>query len=345
MKTFYITKPDNAIREQLLSKIDNLTKPKGALGQLEELAVQIGLIQQTATPALRHPHNIIFAADHGIVNEGVSVSPKNVTRQQTENFIKGGGGINFLCRQHRFVLKVVDAGVDGDFPPGLGIIHKKVRRGTRNYLHEAAMTAEERNRCLDCGAEVVRDAHAAGCNVISFGEMGIGNTSAASLWMSCLAGIPLELCVGAGAGLDSAGVSHKYRILKQAMNKYTGNKSAAEVMRYFGGLEMVMATGGILQAAELQMTILIDGFIMSNCLLAAVCLYPDTLSYAVFAHESGEPGHRLLLEYFKAAPLLRLGLRLGEGTGSVCAFPIVDSAVRMMNEMDSFGKAEVTKYF
>jgi nicotinate-nucleotide--dimethylbenzimidazole phosphoribosyltransferase len=346
MRTFHITKPDEAIREQLLDKINNLTKPKGSLGRLEELALQTGLIQQTATPVLTHPHNIIFAADHGIVEEGVSLSPKSVTRQQTENFMKGGGGINFLCRQHGFTLMVVDAGVDADFPPGLGIIDRKVRRGTRNYLHQPAMTEEECNRCLDSGAEVVREAHAAGCNIISFGEMGIGNTSASALWMSCLTDIPLRLCVGAGTGLDHAGVSHKYRILKQALDNYnTAAGPAAGVMRYFGGLEMVMAVGGILQAAELRMIILIDGFIMSNCLLAAVRLYPAVASYVVFAHESGEPGHRLLLEHLNATPLLRLGLRLGEGTGSVCAFPIVDSAVRMMNEMDSFSKAEVTKYF
>ncbi|MDR2811085.1 MAG: nicotinate-nucleotide--dimethylbenzimidazole phosphoribosyltransferase [Tannerellaceae bacterium] len=345
MKTFHITKPDEAIREQLLHKINNLTKPIGSLGRLEELAVQIGLIQQTDTPALKRPNHIIFAADHGIAAEGVSLSPQAVTWQQTENFMKGGAAINFLCRQHGFELHVVDAGVDYNFSPHLGIIDKKVRCGTHNYLYQAAMTERECKRCLASGAEVVRDVSAGGCNIVSFGEMGIGNTSSSSLWMSCFTGLPLERCVGAGTGLDSAGVSRKYNILREAQNRYRGKGATTDVMRYFGGLEMVMAVGGILQAAELGMIILIDGFIMTNCLLAAARLYPHVLSYAIFGHESGESVHRLLLEHLRAVPLLHLGMRLGEGAGAVCAFPIVDSAVRMMNEMDSFQRAEVTKYF
>ncbi|MDR2388599.1 MAG: nicotinate-nucleotide--dimethylbenzimidazole phosphoribosyltransferase [Tannerellaceae bacterium] len=345
MKTFSITRPDEAIRKRLLDKIDNLTKPKGSLGRLEELAVQIGLIQQTDRPSLRRPHNILFAADHGIAKEGVSPSPQSVTRQQTENFIRGGGGINFLCRQHGFTLKVVDAGVDGDFPPELGIVDKKVRRATRNFLWEAAMTEEERDACIQGGAEVVKEVYDRGCNIVSFGEMGIGNTSASSLWMSCFTGLRPESCIGSGAGLDSHGLAHKRQVLKQALERYDGDASTLDVMRYFGGLEMVMAVGAILEAAELRMIILIDGFILTNCLLAAVRLYPQAAAYAVFAHESGEAGHQLLLKHLKASPLLHLGLRLGEGTGSLCAFPIVDSAVRMMNEMESFARAEVTKYF
>jgi nicotinate-nucleotide--dimethylbenzimidazole phosphoribosyltransferase len=346
MKTFDIHKPNETIRELLLDKIHNLTKPKGSLGRLEEVALQIGMIQQTDKPVLKNPYNIIFAADHGITEEGVSASPKAVTWQQTENFMQGGAGINFLCRQHGFKLFVIDAGVDYDFPAGLGVVDRKVRRGTRNYLHEAAMTEEERDRCIAWGADVVTEAWEDGCNIVSFGEMGIGNTSASSLWMTCLTKIPLASCVGAGAGLDAAGVLHKYQILKQALDHYGGDGSdVADVMRYFGGLEMVMAVGGMLRAAELGMTILIDGFIMTNCLLAATQLYPPVLSYTLFGHESGEAGHRLLLEHLGAVPLLHLGMRLGEGTGSVCAFPMVDSAVRMINEMQSFRQAEVTKYF
>ncbi|MDR2119036.1 MAG: nicotinate-nucleotide--dimethylbenzimidazole phosphoribosyltransferase [Tannerellaceae bacterium] len=345
MKTFHIEKPGEAIREQLLDKINNLTKPQGSLGRLEELALRIGLIQQTDRPSLLNPHHILFAADHGIVEEGVSVAPKAVTRQQTENFVQGGAAINFLCRQHGFTLKVVDAGVDADFPPSLDIIDRKVRKGTRNFLHGDALTEEELNRCLDCGAELVRDTQAEGCNVISFGEMGIGNTSASSLWTACLAGIPLAACTGAGAGLDSAGVSHKYSVLKQALDRYRGDPSPFPVMQRFGGLEMAMAVGAMLQAAELRMIILIDGFIMTACLLAAERLSPGVTEYALFGHESGEAGHRLLLDYLGAQPLLHLNLRLGEGSGALCAFPLVDSAVRMMREMHSFHRAEVAKYF
>lgn len=345
MRTFHITSPKEAIRIELIDKINNLTKPKGSLGTLEELALQIGLIQQTLTPILQNPQNIIFAADHGIVEERISLSPKEITWQQISNFLHGGAGVNFLCRQHGFVLKIVDAGVDYDLPYEKGIINMKVRRGTRNYLHEAAMTEEEMELCLERGAETVRICHEEGSNILSFGEMGIGNTSSSSMWMTCFTGIPLEQCVGAGSGLDNAGVRHKYNILKRALDNYNGDGNPYDIIRYFGGLEMVMAVGAMLQAAELKMTILVDGFIMTNCILAASKLYPAVLDYAIFGHCGDELGHKLLLDQIKAKPLLNLGLRLGEGTGAICAYPIVDSAVRMINEMDNFAHASITKYF
>ncbi|MDR2913913.1 MAG: nicotinate-nucleotide--dimethylbenzimidazole phosphoribosyltransferase [Tannerella sp.] len=346
MKHFQIYNPEEKIKEKLQHKIDNLTKPKGSLGRLEEVALQVGFIQQTLTPKLNNPHNVIFAADHGITDENVSVSPKEVTWQQCIHFLKSnGGGINFLCRQHGFILKVVDAGVDYDFPSDIGIVDMKIRKGTRNYVHEAAMTTEEMELCIDRGAAVVRKINEAGCNIISFGEMGIGNTSSSSLWMTCLTNIPLLQCVGAGAGLNNEGVRHKYQVLKKALDNYHGDRSVNDIMRYFGGYEMVMAVGGMLQAAELNMIILIDGFIMTNCILAASHLYPEVLSYAVFGHCGDEAGHSLLLEALNARPLLNLGMRLGEGTGAICAFPILDSAVRMINEMNSFEGGKVTKYF
>lgn len=345
MNTFKITRPDETIREALINKINNLTKPKGSLGTLEELALQIGLIQQTLTPELKHPQNIIFAADHGIVDEGVSLSPKEVTWQQISNFLHGGAGVNFLCRQHGFKLKIVDAGVDYDLPYEKGIINMKVRKSSRNYLHEAAMTEEEMNQCIERGAEVVRQCHAEGSNVVSFGEMGIGNTSSSSMWMTCFTHIPLEQCVGAGSGLNNAGIRHKYNVLKQALDHYQGDGSAQDLIRYFGGLEMVMAIGAMLQAAELKMIILVDGFIMTNCILAASQLYPEVLSYAIFGHQGDEAGHKLVLDAMGAKPLLNLGLRLGEGTGAICSYPIIDSAVRMINEMDTFEHASITKYF
>lgn len=345
MKTFHIEKPDENLRPSIIDKINNLTKPKGSLGRLEEIALQIALIQQTLTPALHKPQNIIFAADHGIVDEGVSLSPKEVTWQQLSNFLHGGAGVNFLCRQHGFELKIVDAGVDYDLPYEKGIIDMKVRRSTRNYLYEAAMTQEEMELCIERGAEVVRRCHEEGSNVLSFGEMGIGNTSSSSLWMTYFTGISLEQCVGAGSGLNQQGIRHKYEVLKRSMENYNGDGSATDIIRYFGGLEMVMAVGAMLQAAELKMLILVDGFIMTNCMLAAMQLCPAVKDYAIFGHCGDESGHKLILEYMQAKPLINLGLRLGEGTGAICAYPLVDSAVRMINEMDNFAHASITKYF
>lgn len=344
---FHISRPDPVLRPALQEKIDNLTKPKGSLGRLETLALQIGLIQQTLSPALRHPQNIVFAGDHGIVEEGVSIAPKEVTWQQVCHFTHphGTGGVNFLCRQHGFTLKVVDAGVDFDLPRDRGIIDLKVARGTRNFLHGPAMTLEQMEQCLAGGAQVVRQCFEEGSNVLSFGEMGIGNTSPSSIWMSYFTGIPLAECVGAGSGLDKAGVRHKLDVLSRSVANYSGDGSPRDIIRWFGGFEMVMAVGAMLQAAELGMVILVDGFIMTSCMLAASRLYPSVLDYAVFGHCGDESGHRKLLDALGAEPLLSLGLRLGEGTGAICAWPIVDSAVRMINQMDTFSGADITKYF
>lgn len=344
---FKIELPDQTLRPALQAKIDNLTKPKGSLGRLEELALQIGLIQKTLTPQLRKPQNVLFAADHGIVSEGVSIAPKEVTWQQVCHFThpEGTGGVNFLCRQHGFVLKVVDAGVDYDLPKDRGIIDFKIRRGTSNFLHGPAMSAGEMERCLECGAAVVQQCAREGSNILSFGEMGIGNTSASSVWMSYFTGIPIEECVGAGSGLESEGIRHKVEVLSQAMRNYSGDGSTADVIRWFGGFEMVMAVGAMLKAAELGIIILVDGFIMTACMLAASQLCPAVQDYAIFGHCGDESGHRRMLDFLGAKPLLSLGLRLGEGTGAICAYPIVESAVNMINQMDTFSGADITKYF
>jgi len=344
MRTFNIVKPNETIRPSLTYKIEDLTKPKGALGRLEELALQIGLIQQTLTPSLKHPINLIFAADHGIIDEGVSKTPKEVTAQVVYNFLNGGAGICFLCKQHGFELKVVDAGVDYDFPPHIGLIDQKIRKGSRNFLHEAALTEEEVNEAIRRGADSVSECQDTGCNVISFGEMGAGNTAVSSIWMNLLTGIPLTACVGAGSGLDHKGIHHKYEILEQALSKYKEAPTPSNILRYFGGYEMDMAVGAMLRAAELGLVILIDGFIMTNCALMASKLYPEVIDYCIFGHCGDESGHQKLLHYMGVKPLLSLGLRLGEGSGAVCAYPIVDSAVRMINEMDTFHKAQITKY-
>jgi nicotinate-nucleotide--dimethylbenzimidazole phosphoribosyltransferase len=345
MICFNIEKPKDEIRSYLQDKIDNLTKPKGSLGMLEDLAVQIGWIQQTLNPQLNHPCHIVFAGDHGIAAEGVSCSPQEVTYQMIANFWAGGAGINFLARQHHFDLKIVDSGVNFDFEPDAPIIRMKIRKSTRNYLHEAAMSQEEMELSVERGAACVQACFEEGCNVIGFGEMGITNTSSSALWMSYLTGISLEKCIGAGCDHTGNIVSHKYNVLKQSMANYKGDASVEDIMRYFGGYEMVMAVGAMLKAAELKMIILVDGFIMTSCLLAASKLNPGVLDYCIFGHQGDEAGHKLLLEHLRAKPILHLGLRLGEGTGALCAFPIVDSAVRMINEMNSFKQIEVTKYF
>lgn len=345
MLRFNIEKPNDEILPYLQEKIENLTKPKGSLGFLEELAKQIGWIQQSLNPELNHPCHIIFAGDHGIAEEGVSLSPQEVTYQMIANFWAGGAGVNFLARQHNFDLLIVDAGVNFDFKQEDPIINKKIRKSTRNYLHEAAMTVEEMEQAIQYGSECVQLCYDKGCNVIAFGEMGITNTSSSALWMSCLTKIPLDKCVGAGC--DSSGniINHKYKILKESLENYKGDNSPKDIIRYFGGYEMVMTVGAMLKAAELKMVILIDGFIMTNCLLAASTLNPNVLHYAIYGHQGDEAGHKLLLEYLNAKPILNLGLRLGEGTGALCAYPILESSIRMINEMNSFNEIKVTKYF
>lgn len=345
--------PDEAIRPALQAKIDNLNKPKGSLGRLEELALQIGLIQQSLTPCLSVPCHILFGADHGIEREGVSISPREITWQQMINFTRGGGGVNLFCRQHGFRLLLVDVGVDYDLTSYKGIVQAKIAHGTRNFLHEAAMTADEMQRCLDTGARMVDRCHEDGCNVVCFGEMGIGNTSPSSVWMHLLTGIPLDECVGAGAGLDDERIRRKSDILTEAVQTFRRSTDLTpadadyvrEVMRWFGGYEMVAAIGGMLRAAELKMTVLVDGFIMTACMLMAVRICPAVRPYAVFGHCGDENGHRKMLDAMGATGLLSLGLRLGEGTGALCAYPLLQSAVNMLREMNNFDNSGITKYF
>ncbi len=356
MRHFDIQVPDEALRPALQTKIDNLNKPKGSLGRLEELALQAGLIQHTTEPSLHRPCHILFGADHGIEREGVSISPRDITWQQMINFTRGGGGINMFCNQHGFKLLIVDMGVDYDLMPYPGIINRKVAAGTRNFLHEAAMSMEEMDQCIDTGARLVTECHDMGCNVISFGEMGIGNTSPSSIWMHLLQDIPLSTCVGAGAGLDDDGIRHKRHVLEQAVARFRSEYPAfrpgratteecTEVLRQFGGFEMAAAVGAMLRAAELRMMILVDGFIMSACMLMASRLNDAVLPYAVFCHEGDEAGHRLMLQGMGAHGLLQLRLRLGEGTGAVCAWPLLQSAMHMLSDMNSFDGANITKYF
>ena len=349
MRNFKIEKPDESLRGAIREKIDNLNKPKGSLGLLETLAEQICMIQQTLTPTLQHPCHLLFGGDHGIEREGVSVSPRDVTWQQMINFTHGGGGVNMFCRQHGFTLYIIDMGVDYDLTAYPDILNRKIARGTKNFLYEPAMSEAEFDQALETGCELVDRCHQDGCNVICMGEMGIANTSPSSIWMHLFGNIPLDECIGAGAGLDTPGLQQKRIILRQAVDNFhklreqSGNTE--EALPYFAGFEMVGAIGAMLRAAELKMTVMVDGFIMSACMLAASQLYPEVLRYAVFGHCGDESGHKRMLDLMHATPILHLGMRLGEGTGALCAYPIVESAVRMVNEMNNFANAHITKYF
>ena len=349
MKEFKVERPDEAMRPAIQDKIDNLNKPKGSLGVLEELAMQVCLIQQTLTPSLAHPCHLLLGGDHGIEREGVSVSPREVTWQQMINFTKGGGGVNMFCRQHGFHLRIVDVGVDYDLTAIPGIINRKIARGTRTFLYEPAMSEGEFDKAIEVGVSLVDDCINEGCEVLCIGEMGIGNTSPSSIWMSLFCNIPLDECIGAGAGLDSPGLRHKREVLAASVARYQSllppPSSLLTPLRYFGGFEMIAAIGAMLRAAEQHLIIMIDGFIMTACALAACRLYPSAQSYMVFGHCGDESGHRRMLDAMGAKPLLSLGLRLGEGTGALCAFPILDSAVRMINEMNNFDNGNITKYF
>lgn len=348
MRTFKINSPDESLRPAIQEKIDNLNKPKGSLGRLEELAMQVCLIQQTLSPSLEHPCHLLLGGDHGIEREGVSVSPREVTWQQMINFTRGGGGVNMFCRQHGFKLRIVDVGVDYDLSAVDGIIDRKIARGTKDFLYEPAMTEEEFDKAIEVGAALVDDCIAEGCKVLSIGEMGIGNTSPSSIWMHLFGNIPLNDCIGAGSGLDSSGIRHKYEVLSKAVTcheRVSKYPDPIVTLRYFGGFEMIAAIGAMLRAAECHLVVLVDGFIMTACALAAIRLYPASHDYMIFTHCGDESGHRKMLDIVNARPLLNLGLRLGEGTGALCAFPIVDSAVRMINEMNNFDNAKITKYF
>ena len=349
MRHFSIEKPDIGLCEDIQKKIDHLNKPKGSLGTLEELAMQLCLIQHTMTPKLCHPCHFLFGADHGIEREKVSVSPREITWQQMINFTRGGGGVNMFCRQYGFDLKIVDVGVDYDLSKVPGIINRKIALGTNNFLYGPAMTEEQMEQAIAVGVEMVDKAIAEGSNIVCMGEMGIANTSPSSVWMSLFENVLLEECVGAGAGLDNEGIRHKYDVLKRSVDKYLSmapiDDTVEYAIRYFGGFEMVAAIGAMLRAAERKITVMVDGFIMSACALAAIRLYPAAFDYMVFGHQGDEGGHARMLSAMNARPLLSLGLRLGEGTGALCSYAIIESAVRMIREMNNFDNAKITKYF
>lgn len=343
MSTWNIQPPDLALAAAIAHKIDTKTKPLGALGQLESLAQQVALVQQTLTPELRRPHILVFAADHGIAEAGVSQYPPEVTHQMVRNFASGGAAINVFCRQNKLGLTIVDAGVRGSFADLPAVRNEKIAEGTQNFAHAPAMTAAQCADALARGARLVEELHATGCNVLGLGEMGIGNTSSAAVLMHLLTGRPLAECVGRGTGLDAAGVARKLTVLTQALSAHQLlGLDPLSILATFGGFEIAQICGALLRAAELRILLLLDGFIASAALLVAARLAPAVLTYCVFCHESGEQGHRLLLAELGGQPLLHLGLRLGEGTGCALAYPLVQAAVNFLNEMASFESAGVS---
>jgi nicotinate-nucleotide--dimethylbenzimidazole phosphoribosyltransferase len=338
---FVITPLSSTLSAALQTKIDQKTKPLGALGQLEALALQIGLIQGSLTPSLNKPCILIFAGDHGIVESGVSAYPQTVTAQMVVNFLTGGAAISVFARQHLLELLIVDAGVNAGLARHPRLIDAKIGKGTRNFLTHPAMTTEACTQALQAGAELVLQQHNNGCNCIGLGEMGIGNTSSAAMLMHCLTALPLTQCVGRGTGLNDSQLKNKLNILQQALKQHDGITEPLDVLTTFGGFETAMMVGAYLKAAELGMLIMVDGFIACSALLVAYKLHPHVLDYCVFSHVSSERGHQALLNQFNARALLNLELRLGEGSGIALAYPLLQSALVFLNEMSTFAEAGV----
>jgi nicotinate-nucleotide--dimethylbenzimidazole phosphoribosyltransferase len=331
---------DPALAQELKQAIDNKTKPLGSLGALETLARQLGLIQQTTAIEIRSPSILVFAGDHGVVAEGVSAYPQDVTWQMVENFLAGGAAINVFARQNGCTLQVVDAGVNHQFGPRAGLLDRKVGMGTANFARDPAMTTQQCEAAMVHGMDLVE---AVDGNAIGFGEMGIGNTTAAAALMHKFSKLPVNECVGAGTGLDQAGIRRKQAVIEAAVAHHASATETLDILATFGGFEIAMMAGAMLKAAERRMVLLIDGFIVTSALLAAARLRPAILDYCVFSHCSDEQGHRKMLAHLDARPLLNLNLRLGEGTGCALALPLLHAATSFLREMATFESAQVSE--
>ena len=330
---------DEALCQRLKHRIDHKTKPLGSLGQIEDLALRIGQVLDTEEPVLQSPQMVVFAADHGLADRGVSAFPKAVTWQMVQNFLTGGAAINVLARQHGVAVTVVDAGVCGEFEPREGLQIRKIGPGTADTTQAAAMSADQCMQAIQQGREVVRSLPG---NAVVFGEMGIGNTSSAALLMARLCGEPLSACVGRGTGVSDEGFQRKLEILGVALARHADANSPLQILAAVGGYEIAMMTGAILEAAAERRIIVVDGFIASSAVLAASKLRPHVLQRCVFGHQSDEAGHQLMLKHLGAQPLLKLSLRLGEGSGAMLAWPLLESACRILREMASFDTAGVS---
>lgn len=330
---------NSALSEILDHAINNKTKPFGSLGVLEELARQIGLIQGTVHPELRAPEILVFAADHGIVAENVSAYPQGVTWQMVENFLSQDAAINVFSRQNECALQIIDAGVNHDFGLRPFLLDLKIRFGTRNFAVEPAMTVPECTTAMRHGMEL---AAALKGDVVGFGEMGIGNTTSAAAIMHKITAIPVVDCVGTGTGLSIEGVLHKQAVIEASAALHAKSMTPIDILATFGGFEIAMMAGAMLQAAALRKILLIDGFIVTSALLVAARLQPAILDYCVYSHCSNENGHRKMLAYLQARPLLQLDLRLGEGTGCALALPLLHAAVNFLRDMATFDSAQVS---
>jgi nicotinate-nucleotide--dimethylbenzimidazole phosphoribosyltransferase len=329
------------MKQQLQNKIDFKTKPLGALGLLETLALQIGEVQKTLSPTLQKPTIIVFAGDHGIAKQGVSAYPQEVTYQMVLNFLKGGAAINIFCKQNEIDLHIVDAGVNYDFEKPSNLIDAKIKKGTKSFLNQKSMTSTDVVDCFEKSKIIVNKVFATGTNIIGFGEMGIANTSSATMLMSVLCNLPIDQCVGRGAGLDDEQLNHKIKILQQAKNFHQNIKTPQEALQTFGGFEIAQICGAMLAAFENNMLIMVDGFIATSAFLVAIKINPNIKKNAIFCHLSDEYGHQNLLNHLQANPLLKIGMRLGEGTGCAVAYPIIKSAVLFLNNMASFESANI----
>ncbi|QNA43975.1 nicotinate-nucleotide--dimethylbenzimidazole phosphoribosyltransferase [Lacibacter sediminis] len=334
------------LEEQLQHKINNKTKPLGALGMLEELALKIGTVQNSLSPTINKPHIVVFAGDHGIAATGkVNPYPQAVTAQMVLNFVNGGAAINVFTKQHNIGLIVVDAGVNFDFDASLPIVHAKINHGTADYSKVNAMNIDEVNAAIEKGRSIVQGLFDEGCNTIGFGEMGIGNTSSASLIMHHLLNLPLSECVGRGTGTTAEQLQRKLDTLEDVSRLHELNHydiTPHQLLCRIGGFELAMMVGAYHKAAELNMIIVVDGFIATAALLVAKQYNQTITGHCVFAHCSDENGHRKMLEHLNAKPILQLGMRLGEGTGAALAIPLLQSAVQFLNEMASFESAGVS---
>lgn len=336
---------DSALAQRLQHKLDRKTKPVGALGRLEALALQLGLVLGSETPRLEQPQVLVCAGDHGLAARGVSAYPSDVTWQMVENFLAGGAAVSVLARQHGLALTVVDCGVRHDFAPRPGLLVRKVAPGTADSSEGPAMSAAQCEQAIANGRAVVAGLPG---NVVLLGEMGIGNTSAASLLLARLTGHPLADCVGAGTGLDAAGVERKRAVLAQVLQRHAHAREPLQALAAFGGFEIATLVGAVLQAAQERRVIVVDGFISSAAVLVARALAPNVTQRCVFSHRSDESGHALMLRHLGPQPgtpaqaLLDLGLRLGEGSGAVLAWPLLQSACAILAEMASFESAGVS---
>jgi nicotinate-nucleotide--dimethylbenzimidazole phosphoribosyltransferase len=333
----------NAIHAAALRRLDTLTKPLGSLGRLEALAAQLCAIQDTLQPRIDAPHVVVFAGDHGASERGVSAYPRAVTAQMVANYLAGGAAINVLARIHSLALSVVDAGVDAGFEAHASLIDAKIRRGTRDYVVEPAMTTAECQLALDRGAAIAERIAADGSNTLVLGEMGIGNTGSATLLMHGLTGLSLTRCVGRGTGLDDAGLVRKLGILTTARARTPKTTEPLELLAEFGGYEIAMLVGCLLAAKSLRLVMVVDGFAVTVAAALASRVEPRTLDYCVFAHRSAEQAHASMLQALGVTPLLDLGMRLGEGTGGALAVPLLRSAAALFNDMATFESAGVSE--